>query len=134
LPDVELFQRLRARWISGAETTAPGEIQHVPEEDRSALEFIRDSDVLIVDSQYTPGEYEQHGGWGHSCFEDAVTFATLGGVRHLFLFHHDPDHTDEQISNMVGRARELAIARHSSLTVDAAREGLQLMLPAAVAQ
>jgi phosphoribosyl 1,2-cyclic phosphodiesterase/ActR/RegA family two-component response regulator len=130
MPDVELFQQLRARWKAGADPAPPPEFDSVPEQDRGALEFVRDSEVLILDSQYDAGEYQQHIGWGHSCFEDAVTFAMQSGVRRLFLFHHDPEHTDDQISRMVARARAMALRRHSPLLVEAAREGRELLLPA----
>ena len=130
LPDVELFQQLHARQKAGGESARSQESETVPEEDRGALEFVRDSEVLILDSQYDAGEYEQHIGWGHSCFEDAVVFAVQAGVRRLFLFHHDPDHTDAQISRMAARSREMVLSRHSALKVEAAREGRQVLLPA----
>jgi phosphoribosyl 1,2-cyclic phosphodiesterase/ActR/RegA family two-component response regulator len=130
LPDVELFQQLRTRWKAGADSVRRQEIETVPDEDHNLLEFIRDSEVLIIDSQYDAAEYEQHIGWGHSCFEDGVTLAIQGGVRRLFLFHHDPDHTDEQISRMVARAREIALRRRSPLIIEAAREGCEVLLPA----
>ena len=131
LPDVELFQQLRTRWKAGAEPAPARVFDSVPEEDRTALDFIRGCEVLILDSQYDAGEYAQHSGWGHSCFEDAVTFAMQAGVRQLFLFHHDPEHTDEQISRMVACARERALRHHSPLVVEAAREGREVLLPAA---
>jgi phosphoribosyl 1,2-cyclic phosphodiesterase len=134
LPDVELFQTLRARWKNDAGPARPKEFDTVPEEDRRSLEFIRDSDVLIIDSQYDDTEYARHIGWGHSCFEDAVTFAAQGGVKRLFLYHHDPDHTDEQISRMVARAREMALRLHSPMLIEAAREGREVLLPATAAQ
>jgi phosphoribosyl 1,2-cyclic phosphodiesterase/ActR/RegA family two-component response regulator len=130
LPDVELFQQLRIRSKTGGDAAPRHELETVPEEDRNVLEFIRDSDVLIIDSQYDAGEYEKHIGWGHSCFEDAVTLAMQGGVRRLFLFHHDPDHTDDQISRMVARAREMTQRHHSPLIVEAAREGCEVVLSA----
>jgi phosphoribosyl 1,2-cyclic phosphodiesterase len=129
LPDIELFQQTRGHWKAGDPRPRP-EINRVPEEDRHILDFIRDSEVLIVDSQYDPDEYSKHIGWGHSCFEDGVTLAIEGGVRRLFLFHHDPDHTDEQISHMVACARELALRRHSPIIIEAAREGCEVLLPA----
>jgi len=125
-----LFQQLRTRWKAGADSVRRQEIETVPDEDHNLLEFIRDSEVLIIDSQYDAAEYEQHIGWGHSCFEDGVTLAIQGGVRRLFLFHHDPDHTDEQISRMVARAREIALRRRSPLIIEAAREGCEVLLPA----
>jgi phosphoribosyl 1,2-cyclic phosphodiesterase/ActR/RegA family two-component response regulator len=131
LPDVELFQQLRTRGKAGADSAPPPEFDSVPAEDRNVLEFIRDSEVLILDSQYDAGEYQQHIGWGHSCFQDAVTFAMQAGVRRLFLFHHDPEHTDEQISRMVACVCAMALSHHSSLLVEAAREGCEVLLPAA---
>ena len=130
LPDVELFQQLRSRLKAGAGRVTRKTFDSVPEEDRAAMEFIRDSEVLILDSQYDAAEYEQHIGWGHSCFEDAVTFAIQAGVRRLFLFHHDPEHTDEQISRMVACARAMACRSQSPLLVEAAREGVEVLLPA----
>jgi phosphoribosyl 1,2-cyclic phosphodiesterase/CheY-like chemotaxis protein len=126
LPDVELFQQVRTH---AKDSSARSEIETVPEEDRNVLEFIRGSDVLIIDSQYDAEEYGKHIGWGHSCFEDAVTLAMQGKVGRLFLFHHDPDHTDEHISRMVARAREIAQRHHSPLIVEAAREGCGVALP-----
>ncbi len=131
LPDVELFQRLRDRWKADTKVVPREDRETAPEEDRSLVDFIRGSDILILDSQYDAAEYDRHVGWGHSCVEDSVAFALQAGVRRLFLFHHDPDHTDEQISRMVARARQMAAFRHSDLIVDAAREGSEVLLPAA---
>jgi phosphoribosyl 1,2-cyclic phosphodiesterase/ActR/RegA family two-component response regulator len=130
LPDVELFQHLRTRRKEGAGPAQAKGFDSVPEEDRATLEFIREAEVLILDSQYDAKEYDQHIGWGHSCFEDGVTFAIEAGVKRLFLFHHDPEHTDEHISRMVARARAITLRRHSPLIIEAAREGRELLLPA----
>jgi phosphoribosyl 1,2-cyclic phosphodiesterase/ActR/RegA family two-component response regulator len=130
LPDVELFQHVRTHWKDVPAADRPQKLDTVPEEDHTALEFIRDSDVLILDSQYDAAEYEQRIGWGHSCFEDSVTFAIQGGVRRLFMFHHDPDHSDEKISRMVAQAREMARRAHSPIIIEAAREGCEVLLPA----
>lgn len=117
LPDIELGGRLRE-----GGTADSGE--------QGLLDFIRGSTVLILDSQYDAGEYARHIGWGHSCVEDSVSFALHAGVESLYLFHHDPDHTDGQISRMLARAREIAGLRHSSLVIEAAREGCEIILPA----
>jgi phosphoribosyl 1,2-cyclic phosphodiesterase/ActR/RegA family two-component response regulator len=123
LPDIEL--RGRPRDFSSAEKMID---KSAPAELRELAEFVRDSDVLIMDSQYDAVEYEKHIGWGHTCLEDCVAFAMQANVQRLFLFHHDPDHTDEHISRMVARARQMASRCHSKLTVDAAREGYELVL------
>ena len=52
-------------------------------------------------------------------------------VPQLFLFHHDPDHDDAKVDSMQEWARELAAIHGSSLEVEAAREGVEVILGAA---
>ncbi len=96
-------------------------------EDKLA-EFIAGADVLICDAQYTAAEYQCHVGWGHGCVGDVVRFAIAGGVKRLYLFHHDPEHDDRTISSMLMQARDLATAAGSDLRIEAAREGEQFTL------
>ncbi|MGD0411302.1 MAG: MBL fold metallo-hydrolase [Verrucomicrobiota bacterium] len=131
LPDVELCQRLRANPDAAQSRLDTETPQIAGEHDRKIIEFIRDSEVLILDAQFTAGEYQEHVGWGHSCAEDTVAFALRAKVKRLFLFHHDPEHSDEQISRMVARGRQIAARHNSPLRVEAAREGLELVLDAA---
>jgi phosphoribosyl 1,2-cyclic phosphodiesterase/ActR/RegA family two-component response regulator len=128
LPDVELFQRLRSTGEAEGALQQPQERHFASEQDRRVVEFIQDSEALILDAQYNAAEYQTHAGWGHSCAEDAVAFALRAGVKRLFLFHHDPDHNDDEISRMVARAREMTANHGSSLVVEAAREGFELVL------
>jgi len=53
-------------------------------------------------------------------------------VKTLFLFHHDPNHDDAKVSQMLAHARQLVAARKGALQVEAAREGMMVELPAAV--
>jgi phosphoribosyl 1,2-cyclic phosphodiesterase len=85
------------------------------------IDFIRDADMLIIDSQYDSEEYSHHVGWGHGCVEDVVRIAILANVKRLYLFHHDPDHDDRRIDTMLTQAR--AQAKGSRLEVFAATEG-----------
>ena len=96
--------------------------------DRDLIDFIRDADVLILDSQYDRAEYKTHTGWGHGCVDDSVTLALEAGVKHLFLFHHDPDHDDRRMDELVKHARQLVAQCKGKLKVDAAREGLTIQL------
>ncbi|MGD0206355.1 MAG: MBL fold metallo-hydrolase [Verrucomicrobiota bacterium] len=97
--------------------------------DREMIEFIRDADVLILDSQYDSAEYQQHLGWGHGCVDDSVALALQAGVKQLCLFHHDPDHDDRRIDGLVKHARQLVAKQRAKLHVDAAREGMTIDLP-----
>ena len=60
--------------------------------------------------------------------DDVVALALFAGVKQLFLFHHDPDHDDAQITRMLERARQIVAMHGDTLAVDAAREGLEYVL------
>jgi phosphoribosyl 1,2-cyclic phosphodiesterase len=94
------------------------------------VKFAKDADLLIHDAQYLPEEMPAHRGWGHSTYEEAVRLALEAGVKTLLLTHHDPSRTDEQVRDILRRAREMAAAAGGKLTVDGAREGDVLYLPA----
>jgi ribonuclease BN (tRNA processing enzyme) len=55
------------------------------------------ADVLFHDCQYTPAEYRERIGFGHSSTEHVATFARRAGVERLALFHHDPLHRDDEL-------------------------------------
>ena len=97
--------------------------------DRDMIEFLRDVDLLILDSQYDSAEYQQHLGWGHGCVDDSVALALQAGVKQLSLFHHDPDHDDKRIAGLVRHARQLVAKQRAKLHVDAACEGMTIKLP-----
>jgi len=71
------------------------------------VEFSRGADLLIHDAQYTPEEYHNRRGWGHSHFEDVARLAVEAGVLTLGLFHHDQERTDEAQDELLARCRSL---------------------------
>jgi len=97
-------------------------------DDCEMIEFIRDADVLILDSQYSHAEYHRHTGWGHGCVEDSVALALRANVKKLVLFHHDPSHDDRFMDDLVRHARALVKKQRGKLRVEAAREGLAIQL------
>jgi phosphoribosyl 1,2-cyclic phosphodiesterase/ActR/RegA family two-component response regulator len=129
IPDNELLQRLRA---SKAETTA--EKREAEEfaraRDQKLCDFIRGAEVVMMDCQYDCNEYPRYVGWGHSCVDDSVALAVEAGVKQFFLFHHDPTHNDRKIAEMVEEARALAARLGGKFPIDAAREGLEIVLKA----
>jgi len=97
------------------------------------VEFLRDCDVAILDSQYTDEEYKGHIGWGHSSLSSAVLLALDANVKRVLLFHHDPSHDDDMVDGMVEQARELVRKSGKAMVIEGAREGaeIELKLPAA---
>jgi phosphoribosyl 1,2-cyclic phosphodiesterase len=97
-----------------------------PYDMEALVRFLTGTDILVMDAEYSAQEYAGHRGWGHGCMEDVVRLAVRSGVRELFLFHHDPDHDDDTVEEMLGSARRLAASMDSGLEVEAAREGLKV--------
>lgn len=91
--------------------------------DEKLHELARDADLLIMDAQFTPQDYDSHRGWGHSTWQDCVEVARAANVKRLCLFHHDPYRDDEAIDDYLEDAR-----RAFPETIAASRE-LTLELP-----
>jgi phosphoribosyl 1,2-cyclic phosphodiesterase len=90
--------------------------------------FLAGVDLLIHDAMYTPAELETHRGWGHSTFEEAVALAAEAGVKRLVLFHHEPEHDDRAMDQLVTAARRRAAGQRGPGEVLAAQEGMSLTL------
>ena len=95
---------------------------------RDFVAFLKDVDLLIHDAMYTPEELEEHRGWGHSTYEEAVTLAQDAGVKRLVLFHHEPEHGDKEMDVLLKAARTFANKRGGALEVTAALEGMKVTL------
>lgn len=80
-----------------------------PEEgiDERLASFAREADILIYDATFTPEEYESgRHGWGHSTWLDGTKLARAAGAGNLYLSHFNPNHSDEQIYNIISLAQE----------------------------
>ena len=116
------------------------ETEHYSVLDKRLVKIAKDADILIYDAQYTPEEYSgakdgmQKIGWGHSTYIWAIDTAIAAGVKHLILFHHDPEHTDADIVQIDKDANDrLGVLWDTSnqgadLKVFAACEGLEINL------
>ncbi len=114
-------------YLSDHEPYAGWERSKEPGSRQSALiGFLRDLDLLILDTQYTEAEYPGRVGWGHGCLPESVALAVAAGVKHFALFHHDPSHDDRKIDQMVEVARSLAGA--APLVVQGAAENQTIVL------
>ena len=130
VPDNEPYEFRKLHAAACARASAEQARKFAISERAKLVEFLRGSDLLLLDAQYTDEEYQEHIGWGHGSLSTTVDMAVDAKVRKLLLFHHDPNHDDAMIDQMVEQARQIAADRGSTLEIDAAQEGVELSLPA----
>ena len=75
-----------------------------PEEIERYENFVKNADGVIVDAQYDFEESHQKKHWGHSSPFLFLDVLKGTGVKRVFLFHHDPGHTDTDVYKMHSRA------------------------------
>lgn len=92
------------------------------------FDFVRKADVLIHDTTYTPEEYANHIGWGHSHYLFALKVAAEGNVKKLVLFHHDPAHDDEMVDDILVKCKSEIRSRNFTFECVAAAEGMELVV------
>jgi ribonuclease BN (tRNA processing enzyme) len=82
--------------------------------------------MLIYDAMYTDEEYHNPKapkiGWGHSTWQEGVKLVKAANVKTLVVFHHDPNHSDDFLDELVPQVQ----AAHENSVL--AREGLTLTL------
>lgn len=95
--------------------------EHRPDgPDAAVLGLIAGADIFIYDCMYTDQEYAGRIGWGHSTWQEGVRLADRAGVGTFVVFHHDPDHDDLFMDDIL---RQVRAARPGSVV---AYEGLVL--------
>lgn len=97
--------------------------------DKSKLTaFCRNADILIHDAQYTQADFPKKIDWGHSNYIDTVAFAIESNVKELYLFHHDPGRSDNDIHDFINDAKDMIYKASSNLKCSAAYDGLSVNL------
>ena len=75
--------------------------------DAALAEFSRGAGALILDAHYTPDERPAHKGWGHADWKECAEFAKACGVGQLWLTHHKPGRTDQELTRISADARKV---------------------------
>lgn len=132
-PDNEPYEELKLQLASRDGITEEEARDFAAAERNKMVEFLRDCDLAIMDTQYTEEEYTKHIGWGHSSVDSVVSLALDANVGKLLLFHHDPNHDDQMIDKIVEYVRALVAKSGKPLEIDGAREGAEILLEAKVA-
>mgnify|MGYP001997966738 CR=1 FL=1 len=70
----------------------------------NSINFMRDCDVLVIDTAYTEEEYLTRHGWGHGTFDSSIKAAREAGVKKAFLTHHEPSRTDDMLDHVFQEA------------------------------
>lgn len=68
---------------------------------KSMIEFLEGSKFVVHEAQYTPQEYQNQVGWGHSSISNAAILMKQAEITHWVLTHHDPKHTDLILLNKI---------------------------------
>lgn len=79
------------------------------------VDFTSGADLLIHDAEYTPDEYENTKGWGHSVYTEALDLAIEAGVEKFGMFHLNQERTDSDVDEIVDTCRQIISAKGNNL-------------------
>lgn len=97
--------------------------------DKIVSDVFYNAQVAAIDSQYTLGEAMDKINWGHSPFAYTVDFAAEMGIKSLYLFHHDPSHTDQKLRDILQAAKRYSkYIASAHVKVGLAMDGLEIDL------
>lgn len=71
------------------------------------IEFLKDCEFLIHEAQYSPQEYFEKVGWGHSSVRNAAYIFRETKIPRWLVTHHDPKHSDQELDDLEKLAREI---------------------------
>lgn len=92
------------------------------------LDFCKNADLIFHDAQYDDNEYLFAKGWGHSTFRDTNEFCLKAGIKRLGLFHHDPDHDDNQMEDYERYCKEIIRKADGDMECFAVMEGMEVFI------
>ena len=106
-----------------------GEYRDLTEEAlQNYLNFFKDSQLIIFDSQFTLEETMRKEGWGHSSSLEGVDFALKSNIKRLALYHHEPSYDDLKLREIVEKTRRYfkLIGNGKTLDIVLAQEGMEI--------
>lgn len=125
--DNEPFDRELARSVRNVEKVIVDRYSAVKgDPNQRVFDLARGAEVLVHDTTYTPEEYVNHVGWGHSHYLFALKVAAEAKVKRLVLFHHDATHSDDKVDEILAKCRNEIKTRKYGFECIAAREGMEL--------
>jgi phosphoribosyl 1,2-cyclic phosphodiesterase len=102
-----------------------------PSETAGFVDFFREADLVIFDSQYSLADaVSVKEDWGHSSNVVGVELCQMARAKHLCLFHHEPVFDDTMIGQVLQETRRLEeITRGDhQLRISVAYDGMEITL------
>ncbi|WP_238492451.1 MBL fold metallo-hydrolase [Desulfotruncus alcoholivorax] len=102
--------------------------EHYSVIDHHLSKFIKGSDIVIYDANFTDEEYNGYSGfdpktgWGHSTWQEGIKLVQEAGAKKLVLFHHATHRTDAELDQIEIKAQ----AKYPDCI--AAKEGMVLYI------
>lgn len=87
-------------------------------------DFCRGANVLIHDCTYFDEEYASKVHWGHSCLSEVCRLAHAANAERLWIHHHDPDQSDEDIARKLEVCADELARLDSTTQAVLPREGM----------
>jgi phosphoribosyl 1,2-cyclic phosphodiesterase len=127
ISDNEPFDREVARSVKNVDKNIIARYMKVKgDPNQRVFDFARGADILIHDTTYTPEEYVNHVGWGHSHYLFSLKVAEEAGVKKLILFHHEQTHSDDKVDEILSKCHHEIRNRNYRFECIGAAEGLEL--------
>ncbi len=127
ISDNEPFDREAATRLTNFEKVVQDKFAIIEgDPNQRVFDFAKNADVLIHDTTYTPEEYVDKVGWGHSHYLFTLKLAAVANVKKLFLFHHEPNRSDDKVDEIVERCLNEIKTNDYSFECFAASEGLEV--------
>jgi phosphoribosyl 1,2-cyclic phosphodiesterase len=127
ISDNEPFDREITPYLFNWEKEVIERFDSVPgDPNQRIFDFVRGADLLIHDTTYTPEEYIEKVGWGHSHYLFTLRVAHEGQVKRLLLFHHDHMHTDNMIDEIFEHCKNEVKKRKYKFNLMVASEGMEI--------
>jgi len=97
-----------------------------PDRRARLVRFLHACDTMIHDAMYLSNRGAGRRGWGHSTAAEAVRLASEARVNRLVLFHHDPEHTDDDLERLLTEAEQVRADSGGRFDIQIAAEGVAL--------
>ncbi|MDM8527916.1 protein kinase [Anaerolineales bacterium HSG24] len=90
------FEKGNKVFVYASDSSYPHEVDLHP-----YINFFKNADVLIFDTQFTQRESDEKEDWGHSSSFMGVEMAQAADVKTLLLYHYDPTYSDVALEKIL---------------------------------